>query len=82
MIHYHQERNHQSSGNRIIRPEVAEFPTAGVIDCRERLGGMLRYTIGKLREDKPISFRTLRGTAVFTVPLGLEVNQRPSNFLK
>ena len=43
LLHYHQERNHQSLGNRIIRPEVAEFPTAGVIDCRERLGGMLRY---------------------------------------
>ena len=43
MIHYHSERNHQSLGNKIIRPEVSEFPAVGVIDCRERLGGMLRY---------------------------------------
>ena len=43
IIHYHSERNHQSLGNKIIRPEVAKFPTAGVIECRERLGGTLRY---------------------------------------
>ena len=43
VLHYHAERNHQSLGNNIIRPEFAEFPRAGEIRCRERLGGMLRY---------------------------------------
>ena len=41
--HYHTERNHQSLENRIIRPEFAPFPSASEVQCRERLGGMLRY---------------------------------------
>ena len=43
VLHYHAEKNHQGLGNKIIRPEFAEFPRAGEIRCRERLGGMLRY---------------------------------------
>jgi transposase InsO family protein len=43
VIHYHTERNHQSLGNKIIRPEFAGFPPAGEVHCRKRLGGMLRY---------------------------------------
>ena len=43
VTHYHRERNHQGLQNRIIEPELAEFPTAGTIDCRKRLGGILRY---------------------------------------
>ena len=40
---YHRERNHQGVANTIIEPgeEVGEI--AGTIECRERLGGMLRY---------------------------------------
>jgi transposase len=37
------ERQHQGLQNRIIEPEFAEFSTAGTIDCRKRLGGVLRY---------------------------------------
>ena len=43
VLHYHAEKNHQGLGNKIIRPEFAEFPSVGQIQCRERLGGMLRY---------------------------------------
>jgi hypothetical protein len=43
VVHYHTERNHQSLGNKIIRPEFAAFPPAGEVHCRARLGGMLRY---------------------------------------
>jgi putative transposase len=43
VAHYHQERNHQGLGNKIIKPEFASFPGSGKIACRERLGGMLRY---------------------------------------
>lgn len=43
VLHYHTERNHQSLENKIIRPEFSEFPRAGEVRCRERLGGMLRY---------------------------------------
>ena len=45
--HYHAERNHQSLQNKIIRPEFAEFPAKGAIQCRERLGGLLRYYFRK-----------------------------------
>jgi hypothetical protein len=30
-------------GNKIIRPEFAEFPAEGGINCRKRLGGLGRY---------------------------------------
>jgi len=41
--HYHGERNHQGLDNKIIAPSV-EVGQSGVgIQCRERLGGMLRY---------------------------------------
>ncbi len=41
--HFHHERNHQGLGNRIIDagPEVGR--TQGEVQCRERLGGLLRY---------------------------------------
>ena len=41
--HYHQERNHQSLGNRIIGPGEEVGRTEGEIVCDERLGGILRY---------------------------------------
>ena len=43
VLHYHAERNHQGLGNKIIRPEFSEFPNAGPINSRKRLGGLLRY---------------------------------------
>jgi|ERR1035437_8767901 transposase InsO family protein len=43
VLHYHAERNHQGLGNKIIRPEFVEFPSEGAINCRKRLGGLLRY---------------------------------------
>ena len=43
VVHYHAERNHQGLANKIIRPEFAPFPTVGAINCRQRLGGLLRY---------------------------------------
>jgi transposase InsO family protein len=41
--HYHEERNHQGLENKIIDPGEGVEQTAGTIQCRERLGGMLRY---------------------------------------
>jgi hypothetical protein len=43
VAHYHTERNHQSLNNKIIEPEMPNFPTSGQIRCRERFGGTLRY---------------------------------------
>jgi putative transposase len=41
--HYHRERNHQGLGNRLIEPGEAVGGCVGAIQCRERLGGLLRY---------------------------------------
>lgn len=39
--HYHLNRNHQGLGNRLI-DGVAESEPVGRVECRERLGGLLR----------------------------------------
>ena len=41
--HYHRERNHQGLSNQLIEPEDRVGSVAGKVDCRERLGGMLKY---------------------------------------
>jgi transposase InsO family protein len=41
--HYHAERNHQGLANRIIAPGEEVGRACGEIQCRERLGGLLRY---------------------------------------
>ena len=41
--HYHGERNHQGLDNRLIEPGDEIERIAGKIECRERLGGLLRY---------------------------------------
>ena len=41
--HYHEERNHQGLGNLIIKPGDEVGRDEGDIQCRERLGGLLRY---------------------------------------
>jgi hypothetical protein len=40
--HYHQERNHQGLHDRLIVP-ASNGPPDGIIRCRVRLGGLLRY---------------------------------------
>jgi putative transposase len=40
--HYHGERNHQGLDNKIIAPEF-ESRGEAMVQCRERLGGLLRY---------------------------------------
>lgn len=39
--HYHRERNHQGLENRLI--EGADLASDGDAQCRERLGGLLKY---------------------------------------
>ena len=41
--HYHAERNHQGLENRLIDPGAEVARTSGTVQCRERLGGLLRY---------------------------------------
>jgi transposase InsO family protein len=41
--HYHQERTHQGLKNQIIEPKEEVGRDHGEIECRERLGGLLRY---------------------------------------
>ena len=41
--HYHRERNHQGLENQLIDPGGEVGAIAGKIECRQRLGGLLRY---------------------------------------
>ena len=43
VAHYLAERNHQGLENRLIQPEEKHLAASGVIQRRERLGGMLNY---------------------------------------
>ncbi len=40
---YHGERSHQGLGNQLINPGEEVGRENGEIQCRERLGGLLRY---------------------------------------
>ena len=46
--HYHHERNHQGLANRILVPGGELGQITGEIECRERLGGLLRYYYRKV----------------------------------
>jgi putative transposase len=42
--HYHHERNHQGKGNVLLFPSLSQdTERQGPIQCRERLGGLLKY---------------------------------------
>jgi hypothetical protein len=44
VAHYHYERNHQGQGNGMLCPTPnADGEAEGPIQCRERLGGLLKY---------------------------------------
>ena len=43
IVHYHTERNHQGLSNRLIDPEESHIGNTGVVQRRQRLGGMLNY---------------------------------------
>jgi transposase InsO family protein len=43
VAHYHHERNHQGLANRLISPEAGHLAKAGVLQRRQRLGGMLNH---------------------------------------
>ncbi len=40
---YHRERNHPGLGNKLIDPGEEAGQTVGKIECRERLGGLLKH---------------------------------------
>ena len=41
--HYHLERNHQGLENELIEDRRDELNIDGSVECRERLGGVLKY---------------------------------------
>jgi hypothetical protein len=41
--HYHAERNHQGKGNVLLFPSARKASRQLPVQCRERLGGLLRY---------------------------------------
>jgi putative transposase len=46
--HFHHERNHQGKGNVLLFPTSSQDSKGeGAIQCRERLGGLLKYYVRK-----------------------------------
>jgi len=46
--HFHHERNHQGKGNVLLFPAVnQDAERQGPMQCRERLGGLLKYSTGE-----------------------------------
>ena len=43
VAHYHAERNHQGKDNVLLFPRDTPTRRGGPVQCRERLGGLLRY---------------------------------------
>ena len=43
VAHYHGERPHQGLDHRILEPGPEVGESVGDVDCRERLGGLLKY---------------------------------------
>ena len=44
--HFHRERNHQGKGNKLLFPAPrgpVQCCRRGTVQCKERLGGLLRY---------------------------------------
>jgi len=41
--HYHEERNHQGKDNRLLFPLTTVHRKQDKVQCRERLGGLLKY---------------------------------------
>jgi transposase InsO family protein len=41
--HFHAERNHQGKGNVLLFPRDGRVDRQQPVQCRERLGGLLRY---------------------------------------
>jgi putative transposase len=41
--HYHEERNHQGKDNVLLFPRNCDPDRERCVQCRERLGGLLRY---------------------------------------
>ena len=41
--HYHAERNHQGKGNVLLFPSSRDIDRKRPVQCRDRLGGLLRY---------------------------------------
>src|SRR5450756_2152484 len=42
-VHYHAERNHQGKSNVLLFRRVTQTRREEPVQCRERLGGLLRY---------------------------------------
>jgi hypothetical protein len=56
--HYHEERPRQGLGNELIAPQATVIGT-GPLQCRERLGGVLKFYDARPRNLGP-DFRTRR----------------------
>ncbi len=62
--HYHLERNHQGLGNELPEQGAANTNGHGAVDCRERLGGTLRFYHRKQPETRRFGSGTVRGIGI------------------
>ena len=58
--YFHAEWNHQGKGNVLLFPRDTDVLREGPVECRERLGGLLRYYHQEARDRTPkVQTRTL-----------------------
>jgi putative transposase len=70
--HFHTERNHQGKGNVRLFPRVTDRQREGPVRCRERLGGLLRFTIERRREPRrSVQFFDHTGFGPLVSPAGV-----------
>ena len=62
VTHYNHERNDQALDNKIIQPDVPQFPMEGEVRCRKRDGGLLRYYYRETASSYACEFLDSTGT--------------------
>jgi putative transposase len=82
VAHYHLERSHQGLENRIIDPSPEVGREIGEIQCRERLGGILRYYYREAAQRSPSSngSRFEEREQIRRVPTRLSLRIRGADF--
>ena len=69
VAHYHFERNHQGLDKELIFPEKSAAKPSAPIECRQRLGGLLKYYLCGAKTPsprQPVEFKPVIGIAAGT----------------
>jgi putative transposase len=76
--HYHAERNHQGKGNVLLFPRDTDVRHEAPVQCRERLGGLLRLLLSRVS----IVARLRFNARTLTLPLRSQNRGSPRNTLR